>query len=957
MMRTDVSPRMEAGPSSRANPPHAAILSSLALPWIGTEAVSLPPVTLIVAAMLMVIAVLALALVWLLQAQIRKNKALQAQLNAQRLLHQETLDALPLPIVLHGLDGEPQAGNRRSQEVPGSVNAAVNAIQDDSFTEQKEAVLRGESSRQDIDYAANDGTTHAAHLWVGALRDDDGQPRGYASALLDITEFRDAEQDAKQTEQRLGDIAQRIPVVALVMRVDASDAMHLTFATGNTGALFHLEQARLRDRQGLLRIDALRERVHPDDLPAFAQLLSPRSQGAPVRTLDFRTFGQDGLRWIHATLATLRADDGSLRMMGYFIDTTEQNLRNDALRIARDVAERASKAKADFLATMSHEIRTPMNGVIGMLELLGRTSIDSEQRELLHAVEDSAGSLLQILNDILDFSKLEAGDLRLDIGSFDPRLWLDHAASTLAATARKKGVDLRVSVDAGVAGQLRGDGLRLRQILLNLLSNAIKFTDRGSVTARLVVLGDSGTHQQLSLSVTDTGIGIAQDKQATLFKPFAQAETWTSRRYGGTGLGLAICSQLVELMDGSIQLTSEVDVGTNITVELRLPIVERTTESPAELRGRHAVVRLASTVVASMLEEHLRAAGMTVERVAPTDTLREGMAASLLFVDIHDRESESGISAHVVNVTDDPLPLPGAIDGPVLLSAQPLKWRSVLRACMRALELELDEPDRWHDAFVDTRPPATPTTAPLAPPAIDDLPVLRGHILVAEDHPVSQRLIARQLALLGLNCDIVDNGRDAYEALTGDSYALLLTDCNMPQMSGYELAQAWRLHEQAIGARQRLPILAMTANALSSETARAKDAGMDDVLSKPLQLAALSQKLHAWLPGAERSAISTNGHAATQPELQRLFTEVSEADLRQLSQHTAQRDATAAAQVLHRLLGVLPLFADETLLDKGQRLFEALHETDGESAWPELGTFAQQVAQLLATLDRPHPSL
>jgi len=919
----------------------------LALPWIGNDATPLSPVTLVVAGLLLLTAVLAFVLVWLLQTQLRKNKALQNALQAERSLHQATLDALPFPLVLHGLDGEPITGNRLSQDTPGSVDVAVAAIRHEAFAESKQAVLLGGTNRQEVGYATNDGATHAAHLWTRALLDEQRHARGYASTLLDIAELGDAEQDARQTEQRLGDMAQHIPVVVLATRIDASGLTHVTFATGNAKALFNTDLSALRDRQGLLHIDALRERIHPDDLPAFTQLLLPRA-GTAVRTLDFRAFGQEGLRWIHATLATLRVADGSQATMGYFIDTTEQNLRNDALRIARDVAERASKAKADFLATMSHEIRTPMNGVIGMLELLGRTPINAEQRELLHAVEDSAGALLQILNDILDFSKLEAGDLRLDVQPFDPRLWLDHAASTMTAHARKKGLDLRMSIDAGVAGELRGDSLRLRQILLNLLNNAIKFTDRGSVSARLVVLGDTGTHQHLALSVTDTGIGIEKDKQASLFKPFAQAEAWTSRRYGGTGLGLAICNQLVQLMEGSIELTSEVDVGTTITIELRLPVAERTIDTPPPLRGRHAVVRLASAITASAMEEHLRTAGMTVERVSPSQPMREGMAASLLFIDASDQQSAREISAHVVAVTDGPLPTHSA-DAPVMLSANPLKWQSILVACMRALEL--DVPGSLQGSPLEA-PPQTPGTTQ-TPSSIThgDLPALRGHVLVAEDHPVSQRLIARQLALLGLRCDIVDNGRDAYEALTADSYTLLLTDCNMPQMSGYELARAWRQLEATAGAAQRMPILAMTANALSSETARAKDAGMDDVLSKPLQLQTLSRKLVQWLGESAVAGDAAAVDPASPEDLRRLFAEVSAGDLRDLLQYATQEDLPAATQVMHRLLGVLPLFVDQALVSEGDRLFDALHEADGRQALPDVAAFARRLTHQLGTLN------
>ena len=941
----------------------AAATVGLAFQGIDNQATSVSTITMILAALLMLTAVLAFVLAWLLQAKVRKTRHLQDQLIAQRSMCQEALNALPLPVVLHGLNGQPAIVNGVGRKHPASLEAIMAVIRSDDFAAEKSTVLHGHTSRREIDYTSVDGATHPAYLSIRAVLDQHGQAQGYASALLDITAFREAEREAKRTEQALEELTQRIPVVVLTLAIDADNARRFTFVTGNMKALFNTDVQELTDAEGLFRPEVLHDRIHPDDLPDFEQLISPVTGDTQTRIIDFRAFGQHGPRWIHATLAPTLQADGSSRLMGYFIDTTELNLRNEASRIARDVAERASKAKADFLATMSHEIRTPMNGVIGMLELLGHTPINPQQRELLRAVEDSAGSLLQILNDILDFSKLEAGDLRLDVSAFDARLWMDNAVNVMASTARKKGIDIHVSTDASVAGQLRGDSLRLRQILLNLLSNAIKFTDQGSVTARLVVLGDSGSHQYLCLSVADTGIGIEKDKQTQLFKPFIQAETWTSRRYGGTGLGLAICAHLVQLMDGTIELISDVNAGTTVKVSLRLPVTERVVEAPGALRGRHAIVRLGSAETSSTLSDYLDAAGITVEQVDPSQPLRDGMAASLLFVDPNDRESEARISAHVVAVTDEPLAPAGVQwkDARVLLSAHPLKWQSTLRASMAALELE--DPAQWQGLSADSAesPPLQGTL--LLRSARTELTTHRGHILVAEDHPVSQQLILRQLTLLGLSCDVVDNGRDAYEALSANGYTLLLTDCNMPQMSGYELARAWRAHEDAIGASHRLPILAMTANILSSETARAHDAGMSDVLSKPLQLSALSEKLRQWLP--EQMAVTpildreagngvTRG-GASRAELQQLFTTVSHSDLLNLRGCLERSDAPAALLVLHRLLGALPLFDDGVLLEQGRLLFEAAQAEVGPQVLADLAAFAQRLDELLSKLDRHQP--
>ncbi|HWX67891.1 MAG TPA: ATP-binding protein [Rhodanobacter sp.] len=939
----------------------AAMSPLLGIVETANQAVPVSATTLMLAALLILVAVAAMGLAWLLQMQVSKARRLQAELLAQRAFSKGAFDALPAPVVIHGLDGRILDTNAYCRKHPAAADAMMLAIQAEGF----DAAADGQEPRE-IDYASDDGASRQALLWNHPIFAESSEPVGSISILIDITEFRDAERAARITDQGLREIVQRIPVVVFTILRDTQGVRHLTFAAGDVRALFGLELADLLGTGDVLQERPLQGRIHPDDVVAFGRLIAPVTIDLQPRSLDFRAFGRDGLRWIHAMLAPQELPDGGLRLIGYFIDTTELNARNEALRIARDVAERASKAKADFLATMSHEIRTPMNGVIGMLELLGRTPINAEQRELLRAVEDSADVLLQVLNDILDFSKLEAGDLRLDETLFDPRVLIDNVVSVMAARAQSKGLDVHLAIDATVAGALRGDGVRLRQILLNLLSNATKFTERGSIAVRMVVLGDDGMYQHLRISVADTGIGIPKDKQATLFNPFTQAEASTSRRYGGTGLGLAICRHLAQLMEGSVELSSEPGLGTTVGFEVRLPVARREAAAPAGLHGRHAVVRIGSAEIAAALSEHLRSLGMTVEQAIPPQPLRQGMAASLLFVDPTDTDSETQISAHVVAVTEDPLPSTGIErrDERVFLSANPLKWQALVRACLAALELR--------DDITLESTPLVPFTAmsdadPL-PLSLTDLPTHRGHILVAEDHPVSQKLILRQLALLGLSCDVVDNGRDAFEALSGNEYALLLTDCNMPLMSGYELATAWRQHEAETGSPRRLPIIAMTANALAGEAVRVRNAGMDDTLSKPLQLLPLSQKISQWLPEQPTSLTSAyvplphdaaylagltggNEESGLHAEMVQAFSSASRDDLLELRRCVESGDAAAASLSLHRLLGALQLFNDGMLLGQGRQLLEALHDGPAEEALSQLPGFAREVEALLSNLN------
>jgi signal transduction histidine kinase/CheY-like chemotaxis protein len=673
-------------------------------------------------------------------------------------------------------------------------------------------------------------------------------------------------------------------------------------------------------------------RVHPDDLAEFERLFTLDVADARAHAVDFRIFGDDGPRWITAFVAPVRLPNEEAALSGHFIDTTEVNAHKQDLRVARDVAERASKAKADFLATMSHEIRTPMNGVVGMLELLRHTRIDATQRELLGAVEDSAGVLMQILNDVLDFSRIEAGDMRLDPAPFDPRVLVDNVVGLMAAQARKKGLSMQVAIDAGLAGMLRGDSVRIRQILLNLLGNAGKFTEHGGIAVRIAVVGDDGHQQRLRISVADSGIGIAKEKQESVFAAFSQADSWTSRRYGGSGLGLAICKQLVELMGGQIVLESEPGTGTTVTVALRLPVERREAIAPPGLRGRHAVVRLAATGTATMLADFLIALGLSVERIPPSEPLRKGMAASLLFVGAealdHAVFDDIGdISAHVIVVGDD------APKGRVAISENPFNWQALAQACVKAIDG--DAAPLAGDEHADA-PPVDAATGHVA------------RILVAEDHPVGQQLIRRQLALLGWDCDIVDDGRQALDALGRNAYALLITDCNMPEMDGYELTRTWREHEATRGDGRHLPIVAMTAHASPGDAERCRRAGMDDYLGKPLLLDPLREKLALWTDGtaghmpADDLALQDEG--AWRRNMLALFETESRDDMSRLDHALASGDTDAASRHLHRILGALQLFTDDVLLADGRRLMESPH---GNADWRG---YVQKLRGLLARL-------
>jgi two-component system sensor histidine kinase EvgS len=538
---------------------------------------------------------------------------------------------------------------------------------------------------------------------------------------------------------------------------------------------------------------------------------------------------------------------------GYWVDASAEHARSEELARARDLAEAASRAKDDFLAMMSHEIRTPMNGVLGLVEVLERTRLNADQGEMLGMIHESAGALLQILDDLLDYSKIEAGRLTIEAEPIDMRELVDNAVGLLAGRAHEKGLKVRVDIAPEVAASLRGDSVRLRQILFNLLGNAIKFTPVGEVDVRVAVTGQTHAAQTLEMTVEDTGIGIAPDVQARLFEPFVQAESSTTRRFGGTGLGLTICRKLIALMDGVLELQSTPGVGTRMTVRLAMPI-EAQRYKVGGLRGKRGVVAVADARVAQALVHFGQALGIELRRVGLGSAELSDPAAlagaDLIFLSEGiEIPGAARLGSRLICLTEKPKPTGYRIlDDTVRVSINPISWRGLGAACAAALT-GLSTPAPRSRGLAE---------AGSAPPDRERAIASGRLILVAEDHPVNQELIRHQLTLLGFACDVVNDGVEALAALKQTSYGCLITDCHMPNLSGYELARRVREAEEAQGSgAQHLPILGITANTAPEDLSQCRDAGMDDCLVKPTRLATLREHLSRWFgaDGARQAAM------------------------------------------------------------------------------------------------------
>jgi signal transduction histidine kinase/DNA-binding response OmpR family regulator len=681
---------------------------------------------------------------------------------------------------------------------------------------------------------------------------------------------RRAEEAVAEGEARCARITANVPgmVYQFLLRPDGTSTF--PFVGEGVRDLLGLEPDQLRADPGAFMglieahdLATLRER----EAESAATLRPWRWEG---RVRHAKTGAQ---RWVAGNSRPERQADGSTLWDGVMTDVTAIKVAEAAAEAAAAAAEAANAAKSDFLANMSHEIRTPLNGVVGMVDLLQATALSGQQGRYTQVIRSSSDTLLSLINDILDFSKIEAGKMELDEVDFDLNETVEEVATLLAQKAAAKGLEVACDVEPAVPTRLRGDADRLRQVLTNLVNNAIKFTASGEVVVRVSPAAEPpvGDGIVIRFAVSDTGIGIPPDRLDRLFKSFSQVDASTTRRFGGTGLGLAISKQLVELMGGRIGVQSEAGKGSTFwfTAVLRRPATAApevpAPAGPHSLSDRRLLVADANPTQRRILQNQLMAWGARVSTAATGEAAVELLrteaaggrpfAAAVVDADLPDLTGAALASA--VRAVEALRPLP------LILTCGPRATVDPADAARHGFTAGLPKPVRQSHLFdavmaaVVVTPPAQAALPVVATPVVPEVRTTAGaRILLVDDMEVNQFIAGEILARSGYSCDLANNGREAVEAVARRSYELVLMDCQMPEMSGFEAAAAIRAREQQAGADGgRVPIIALTANALKGDRERCVAAGMDDYLTKPLNPAQLIQTIAARIgPGTPPAA-------------------------------------------------------------------------------------------------------
>lgn len=802
---------------------------------------------------------------------------------------------------IFGYSADEVIGNNINMLMPEPYHSAHHGYLANFIATRKAKII---GTGREVKGQRKDGSIFPMELSVGEMIVKSKQM--FTGIVRDISERKQSEQTEKHYAERLALATQRY-----------ADRLALATQCGGIGVweydinessltwddqMFRLYNVRREDFTGAY--EAWSSAIHPDDLMAAENLLNDAIAGTRDFDTEFRIFWPNGtIRHIRGIGTMTKNIAGSNQcMIGVNWDITESKNIMLELEQARFDADAANLAKSAFLATMSHEIRTPMNGVLGMAEILAHSALTEQQSELTQIILQSSTTLLSLIDDILDFSKIEAGKMDISSESHGLAELIEPLCNTLSMVAAKKNVKLDLFVSPKIPNEIFCDSTRLHQILYNLIGNAIKFcSDRedqqGEILVRLEL--ENKTPLSISFTVVDNGIGMTEETLNNLYTPFTQAEVSTTRRFGGTGLGLVICKRLVELMQGELSVVSTPDVGSTFTVTMPFEAPTASSEPDlADVHGLNCIVINSADYITEDIKAYLDYAGVKTNTAVDSLTASE-VAAKInnLVVVIHGSDWQISSDSKTVNefstirhvmITRGGAPIRNlALGNYICITNNPLRRKSLLQAVAVASgRLSPNSEDNSSENIF-----SHPTVAALSP---EEAQAQGRLILVAEDDDVNQKVIRQQFELLGYTGDFVNNGEQALQHWRTGQYSLLLTDLHMPKMDGYELSKLIRTEENM---GKRIPILALTANALRGEEYRAKAVGVDEYLTKPISLAALDAALKKWLPplqfdNSRKSAL--NAKEKNAKAISKVRKESDVLDLRVLTSLVGNNDNTIA---------------------------------------------------------------
>lgn len=736
----------------------------------------------------------------------------------------------------------------------------------DSYEQVLAAMARctttGEPYGIDATHLRPDGSSFAVHIRGQATRNAAGHIIGLNGTVQDVSE-------REQARVRIATLADNLPNGAIFRQERrASGHVVLQYMSAGIQAMTGLSATEiLEDERRFLAL------IHPDDRAHYDACQGHALAVAAAHDCQFRIHHTDGsLRWMHSRAApSLDRQDGSSVWDGIIRDITQEKQVADALEQARHKAEQAERAKSDFLATMSHEIRTPMNSVIGMTRLMLQTPLAPRQRNYLDKIDASAQTLLRLINDILDFSKIEAGKLDLEDTDYTLDTVLDSVAAVTAMRAEEKGLELAFSLAPDVPRHLRGDSLRLGQVLTNLVGNAIKFTHQGEV---IVSITRGASADTLAFAVRDTGIGLSDDQIATLFQPFSQASAHTSRHYGGTGLGLAISSQIVQGMGGTMQVHSTPGQGSTFAFTIRAmqtPAAVTRAQPSSHLQARRVLIVDDNASARAILQEMVQGFGMAVATASSgreaLDTLRAASQAgapfAIVLMDWRMPAMDGLEAARRIRADADLAYLPAVLmvtayaREEVLqrvehLGLQGLLIKPVTESVMFNTLLDT----LAGTAASDTEP--TPARRPGRTPQETFATLAGRRVLVVDDNALNREVACDFLLAVGMRVDTAEHGLAALDKLQHQSYDAILMDMHMPAMDGLTATR----HIRRDARWATLPIVALTAQASVADRNASLAAGMTAHLTKPLDDMLLYATLRDVMAGNPPASIPDTPPAA-----------------------------------------------------------------------------------------------